>query len=197
MEENQGVRSLALDQNFDLLILDIMLPGYSGHELCKRVRGAGNMTPIMMLTALDDVYEKVTCLRDGADDYLVKPFDFDELTARVDALVRRGSGKVEQQQSVLVEGSITFNRNARAVYLEGVKVDMTPREYQLLQILVEHPNQVQSRTRLLNKIWGYDCDPLTNVVDVYINRIRKKLRMDPDNGPIETVRGYGYCFSRP
>lgn len=187
---------LALDQKFDLLILDIMLPGYSGHELCKRLRASGNTIPVMMLTALDDVSEKVSCLRDGADDYLVKPFDFDELTARVDALVRRSTTQVEQKLPVIMEGDIVFDRDARAVFLKGEKVDLTPREYQILQILIENPDRVQSRTRLLNKIWGYGSDPLTNVVDVYINRIRKKLSINSENGPIQTIRGYGYCFAR-
>lgn len=185
---------IALDQKFDLIILDIMLPGYSGHELCKMLRDAGNSTPIMMLTALDEISEKVGCLRDGADDYLVKPFDFDELAARVDALVRRGGSQVEQQSPIITEADIVFDRNARSVFFRDEKVDLTPREYQILQILIENPNRVQSRTRLLNKIWGYDCEPLTNVVDVYINRIRKKLYMNSENGVIETIRGYGYCF---
>jgi DNA-binding response OmpR family regulator len=185
---------IALDQVFDLLVLDIMLPGYSGHELCKRIRSVGDTTPILMLTAIDEVAEKVACLRDGADDYLVKPFDFDELTARVDALVRRSSNHAEQRPAVIAEGDIVFDRRARAVSCNGEKVDLTPREYQLLQILIENPNRPQSRTRLLNKIWGYGCDPLTNVVDVYINRIRKKMRLDADHGPIRALRGYGYCF---
>ncbi len=186
---------IALDQKFDLIILDIMLPGYSGHELCQRLRDAGISTPIMMLTALDEISEKVGCLRDGADDYLVKPFDFDELAARVDALVRRGGSQVEPLSPIITEADIVFDRNARSVFFKDEKVDLTPREYQILQMLIENPNRVQSRTRLLNKIWGYDCEPLTNVVDVYINRIRKKLYMNSDNGAIETIRGYGYCFS--
>jgi len=187
---------VALDQRFDLLILDIMLPGYSGHELCQRLREAGNATPIMMLTALDQMSEKVGCLRDGADDYLVKPFDFDELAARVEALVRRGGNQVEQPVPIIAEGDIILDRNARSVFFKDEKLDLTPREYQLLLILLENPNRVQSRTRLLNKIWGYDCDPLTNVVDVYINRIRKKLGTSSEGGLIETIRGYGYCFSK-
>ncbi len=196
-ETGPGGFALARDQSFDLLILDVMLPGFSGQELCRKLRAAGDETPIMMLTAVDEVSEKVDCLRGGADDYLVKPFDFDELTARIDALVRRGHNRAELVSPRLTAAGITIDRAAMTVTCHGAEVELTPRELQLLQTLMEAPNRVLSRTRLLNKIWGYDSDPLTNVIDVYIKRIRSKLDMDAETGPIRTVRGYGYRFAAP
>lgn len=183
---------LAREHAFDLLILDLMLPGCSGQDLCRDLRAAGTSTPIMMLTAVDDISTKVDCLRGGADDYLVKPFDFDELTARVDALVRRSQNRADCRQATLSVSGITIDRDAKSVFIGEREVEMTPREFQLLQTLMEAPDRVHSRTRLLNKIWGYESDPLTNVIDVYINRIRSKLELDADTGPIRTVRGYGY-----
>ncbi|MDB5690778.1 MAG: arlR [Sphingomonas bacterium] len=184
----------ASERRFDLIILDVMLPGYSGRELCRRMRTSGDQTPIMMLTALDDVAEKVECLRGGADDYLVKPFDFDELTARIDALVRRGQGRGEEAPTRIEAAGVTIDLLARTVALQGEEIDFTARELQLLETLMSSPDRVLSRTRLLNKVWGYDADPMTNVVDVYIKRIRTKLGFHPDTGPIRTVRGYGYRF---
>ena len=188
---------LAREQDFDLLILDVMLPGYSGQELCRRLRAGGNSTPIMMLTAVDEVSEKVESLRGGADDYLVKPFDFDELTARIDALVRRRHHRAEPASQTLSVFGITIDRAAKTVQQNDQEIEFTPREFELLQTLMEAPNNVLSRTRLLNKIWGYDSDPLTNVVDVYVKRIRAKLGLNADTGPIKTVRGYGYRFCLP
>jgi len=185
---------LAREQSFDLLILDVMLPGYSGQELCRKLRAAGNETPIMMLTAVDGVAEKVECLRGGADDYLVKPFDFDELAARIEVLVRRGHGRAEAMPATLSAGGITIDEAAKTVTCHDTEIEFTPREFQLLLTLMSAPNRVLSRTRLLNKIWGYDSDPLTNVIDVYIKRIRSKLSMDAETGAIKTVRGYGYRF---
>jgi DNA-binding response OmpR family regulator len=187
--------SLAQERPFDLLILDIMLPGYSGRELCSSLRALGQTTPVMMLTAVDEVREKVGCLKDGADDYLVKPFDFDELVARVEALVRRGQGRADDTPTVLACAGVTIDRAAMTVHIHGTEVDLTPRELRLLETLMETPNRVLSRARLLNRVWGYDSDPMTNVIDVYITRIRAKLGFDPDTGPIRTVRGYGYRFS--
>ena len=186
--------ALARQQFYDLLILDLMLPGYPGDELCRRLRATGNETPIMILTAVDDVSEKVDCLRKGADDYLVKPFDFDEFTARIDALVRRNQSRGEREMTTLSIAGVVIDRDAKTVTVEGTEIDLTPREFQLLQVLMENPNRVLSRARILNKIWGYESDPFTNVVDVYVQRIRSKLNIDHETGPIKTVRGYGYRF---
>ena len=182
----------ARSEIFDTLILDIMLPGFSGRELCHRLRGAGVGTPILMLTALDATEDKVEGLRGGADDYLTKPFDFDELLARIEALIRRGRGAATEPPQVLQAGEVTLDRQAVTVQRSGESVDLTIKEFQLLEFLMASPGRAMSRTRILNKVWGYDSDPLTNVVDVYVRRLRTKLNWDPETGLIRTLRGYGY-----
>ena len=182
----------ARSEIFDLLVLDIMLPGFSGRELCKRLRGAGVATPILMLTALDATEDKVEGLRGGADDYLTKPFDFDELLARIEALIRRGRGAATEPPPVLQAGEIILDRGAVTVHRGGQAVDLTLKEFQLLELLMSSPGKAMSRTRILNKVWGYDSDPLTNIVDVYIRRLRTKLNWDSETGLIRTLRGYGY-----
>jgi two-component system, OmpR family, response regulator len=182
----------ATGEPFDVLILDVMLPGFSGRELCQRLRAQGITTPVLMLTALDATEDKVEGLRGGADDYLTKPFDFDELLARIEALIRRGRGYEAKPDPRVVVGDLTLDREAMEVRKAGRPVELTAKEFQLLDFLMSAPGKVMSRTRILNKVWGYDSDPLTNVVDVYIRRIRAKLELDPETGPIRTVRGYGY-----
>jgi DNA-binding response OmpR family regulator len=145
-----------------------------------------------MLTALDATEDKVEGLRGGADDYLTKPFDFDELLARIEALIRRGRGFEQKPDSRLAVGDIVLDRETMEVSRGGRVVELTAKEFQLLDLLMSAPGKVMSRTRILNKVWGYDSDPLTNVVDVYIRRIRAKLDLHADDGPIRTVRGYGY-----
>ena len=182
----------ATNEPFDVLILDVMLPGFSGRELCQKLRAQGITTPVLMLTALDATEDKVEGLRGGADDYLTKPFDFDELLARIEALIRRGRGYEAKPDPRVAVGDITLDREAMEVRKAGRPVELTGKEFQLLDLLMSAPGKVMSRTRILNKVWGYDSDPLTNVVDVYIRRIRAKLELDPETGPIRTVRGYGY-----
>jgi DNA-binding response OmpR family regulator len=182
----------ATSENFDVLILDVMLPGFSGRELCKKLRAQGVTTPVLMLTALDATEDKVEGLRGGADDYLTKPFDFDELLARIEALIRRGRGYEAKPDPRLVAGDLVLDRETMEVRKAGRVIDLTAKEFQLLEFLMSAPGKVMSRTRILNKVWGYDSDPLTNVVDVYIRRIRAKLECDPETGLIRTVRGYGY-----
>jgi DNA-binding response OmpR family regulator len=177
---------------FDVLILDIMLPGYTGRELCQRLRSAGVGAPILMLTAMDATEDKIDGLRGGADDYLTKPFDFDELLARIEALIRRARGGPTEPPQVLRAGDVTLDRDAVTVRRNGEPVDLTIREFQLLELLMGSPGKAMSRTRILNKVWGYDSDPLTNVIDVYIRRLRTKLNWDPETGLIRTLRGYGY-----
>jgi DNA-binding response OmpR family regulator len=174
------------------MILDIMLPGLSGLEVCHRMRQAAIGTPILMLTALDQIEEKVGALRRGADDYLTKPFDFDELLARVEALARRKRGFSVEPPSVLEIGDVRIERDATRVLLKGEPVELTAKEYQLLDLLMGSPGKMFSRTRILNKVWGYDSDPLTNVVDVYIRRLRAKMGWDSETGWIRTIRNYGY-----
>ena len=182
----------ATSETFDVLILDVMLPGFSGRELCKKLRAQGVTTPVLMLTALDATEDKVEGLRGGADDYLTKPFDFDELLARIEALIRRGRGYEAKPDPRLVAGDLVLDRETMEVRKAGRVIDLTAKEFQLLEFLMSAPGKVMSRTRILNKVWGYDSDPLTNVVDVYIRRIRAKLECDPETGLIRTVRGYGY-----
>jgi len=184
--------TLAKTEAFDVLLLDVMLPGYSGKELCQRLRTAGVGAPILMLTALDAVEDKVDGLRNGADDYLTKPFDFDELLARIEALIRRAKGVSGDTARVLQAGDVTLERATMTVRRGERTVELTAKEFQLLELLMSSPGKVMSRTRILNKVWNYDSDPLTNVVDVYIRRLRTKLNWDADRGPIRTLRGYGY-----
>ncbi len=183
---------LACREAFDVLILDLMLPGLSGKEVCQRLRAAGVQAPILMLTALDGLEDKVDGLRSGADDYLTKPFDFEELLARIEALVRRSKGAVQQPPQILRAGDVTLDREARVVRRAGKPVELTATEFQLLDLLMSNAGKVLSRTRILGKVWNYDSDPLTNVVDVYIRRLRTKLGWDAERGLIKTLRGYGY-----
>lgn len=187
----QGL-AMARAEPFDVLILDVMLPGYSGKDLCQRLRASGIGSPILMLTALDAVEDKVDGLRSGADDYLTKPFDFEELLARVEALIRRAKGSPAEPVRVLQAGDITLDRESKTVLRQGRLIELTAKEFQLLELLMSSPGKVMSRTRILNKVWNHDSDPLTNVVDVYIRRLRTKLGLDPDRGLIRTLRGYGY-----
>jgi DNA-binding response OmpR family regulator len=186
--------SQATAEDFDVVILDVMLPGLDGREVCRQLRQAAVSTPVLMLTALDHTDDKVTALRGGADDYLTKPFDFDELLARIEALARRKNGFPAEPESVLEIGYLRIERDAMRVLLRGQAVELTAKEYQLLDLLMASPGKVLSRTRILNKVWGYDSDPLTNVVDVYIRRLRAKMHWDSETGWIRTIRNYGYRF---
>ncbi|MCP5144639.1 MAG: response regulator transcription factor [Gammaproteobacteria bacterium] len=182
----------AMEEPFDALVFDVMLPDFSGRELCRRLRSANITTPLLMLTALDATEDKVEGLRDGADDYMTKPFDFDELLARIEALIRRSNSGHTERASKLQVGDVVLDRAAFTVCKNGEPIEFTTKEFQVLQLLMSSPDRVISRTRILNKVWGYDSDPLTNVVDVNIQRIRAKLQWRSGTGPIKTVRGYGY-----
>lgn len=184
----------ATAEEFDVIILDVMLPRLDGREICRRLRAAAISTPILMLTAMDHIQDKVGALRGGADDYLTKPFDFDELLARIEALARRKDGFSAETPSVLQMGNVRMERDSMRVLLDGCPVELTGREYQLLEMLMCSRGKVLSRTRILNKVWGYDSDPLTNVVDVYVRRLRAKMQWDSENGWIRTIRNYGYRF---
>jgi DNA-binding response OmpR family regulator len=183
---------LACHERFDVVILDLMLPGLSGKEVCQRLRGADVQVPILMLTALDALENKVEGLRSGADDYLTKPFDFEELLARIEALVRRSKGTLPHPAPVLRAGDVTLDREAHVVRRAGKQIELTSTEFQLLDLLMSNAGTVLSRTRILLKVWTSDADPLTNVVDVYIRRLRTKLGWDAERGMLRTLRGYGY-----
>lgn len=188
---SQGLTA-ARSGEFDALILDMMLPNLSGKDICRRLRAMGVNTPILMLTALDAVEDKVDGLRSGADDYLTKPFDFEELLARIEALIRRAGGVTLDSAQPKQVGDVTLDRESRTVRRAGQPVDLTAKEFQLLDLLMSSPGKVISRTRILSKVWNCDNDPLTNVVDVYMSRLRTKLSWDPEHGPLRTLRGYGY-----
>jgi len=178
---------------FDLILLDVMLPGISGYEVCARLRAGGDRTPVLMLTAMGGVDERVQGLRIGADDYLSKPFAFDELLARLEALSRRtrttGDGAM---QEVLVCGEIEYRPSARQVTVNGLAITLTRRERNVLHLFLTKRDSLVSRERLLNSVWGVNEDPQVNVVDVHIARLRKKL--GPAGRRLRTVRGEGYIL---
>lgn len=174
----------------DVAILDLMLPGMTGLEICQALRAARNRVPILMLTAMTATEDKIGGLRMGADDYMTKPFSFDELLARLEALHRRVSGV--DLGSVLAVGKLTFNRETLEVRLGERLVELTAKELALLELLMSAPGKVFSRARILNAVWGMSADPLTNVVDVYVRRLRSKIGAGEDSTLIKTVRGFGY-----
>ena len=185
---------MALDQAYDALIVDRMLPGMEGLAVIRTLRNAENKTPVLILSALGEVDARVEGLRAGGDDYLVKPFAFSELLARLEALVRRNTAERRQENALKVD-NLEMDLLARTVMRNGQPIDLQPREFRLLEFLMRHSGQVVTRTMLLESVWDYNFDPQTNVVDVHISRLRKKL--DPDNmlQPIETLRGRGYRWN--
>jgi DNA-binding response OmpR family regulator len=176
---------LARDQEFDLLVLDLGLPGKHGTEVLRELRSSGQRMPVIILTARDEVSDKVAGLEGGADDYVTKPFRFEELLARVRARLR---DERTVERTVLRAGEIVLDLRTRRASTEGRTVDLTAREFTMLEVLIRHAGQVLSREQLLSHVWGYDYDPGSNVVDVYVGYLRKKLGQDS----IETVRGMGY-----
>jgi DNA-binding response OmpR family regulator len=178
---------LLTEQEFDAAIVDVMLPGRSGIDLVRDLREAGNGMPVLMLTARDRTEDKIQGLDSGADDYLTKPFDFTELTARLRALLRRSGGVTTP---TLRAGDVELDPATREVRRRGELVTLTPKEYALLEYLLRHVNRPLSRAMLMEHVWGIRFDPGTNVVDVFINSLRNKL--DPERELIQTVRGVGY-----
>lgn len=178
---------------YDLLVLDVMLPGRSGLEIVRELRHHESAVPILMLTARDDREDIVLGLDAGADDYLTKPFGFDELLARIRALLRRGGSSRPDR---LLYEDVEVDRVAHRASRRGAKLDLTPKEFQLLEFLMLHPERVVRRTELLEKVWDLSFDPMSNVVDVHIGHLRRKLR-DVGDGPlVHTVRGVGYVLQR-
>lgn len=186
-----GALDVAAAERFDGIILDVMLPGLDGREVCQRLRLRRDHTPILMLTALDAVEDRVEGLRLGADDYLAKPFAFDELLARLEALIRR-SHRFAEVPRLLTAGDLAFDRDSLTVTRAGQRIELTSKELALLELLMSTPGRVFSRERILNNVWGLSEDPLTNVVDVYIRRLRRKLDGEAPLSVIATVRGAGY-----
>ncbi|MGC4009812.1 MAG: response regulator [Pseudomonas sp.] len=189
---NDGVaadQALATDE-FDLLVLDLGLPRKDGLEVLRGLRRRGDMTPVLILTARDKVADRVAGLDAGADDYLTKPFDLDELLARVRALTRRHTGRAAP---LLQHGELALDPATHQVSLAGSPVDLAPREYALLRLLLEQRGKVLSRARLVEALYGWDGDLESNAIEVHIHHLRRKL----GNGLIRTVRGIGYGIDRP
>jgi DNA-binding response OmpR family regulator len=191
---NTGL-AMACQGNFEVIVLDLMLPGRDGLSVLKALRSAGVATPVILLTARNELGDRVEGLNLGADDYLAKPFFVEELVARIHALVRRLSG--ERQHTVQV-GALTLDRLTRQARCMGQQIELTTREFSLLAYLMRSPGQVFARSQILEHVWGYDFDPSTNVVDVCIKRLRGKLADLSAQGDapslIESVRGAGYRF---
>lgn len=186
--------ALASGQAYDVIVLDIMLPGRDGLSILRGLREEKITVPVILLTARSALQERVEGLNLGADDYLSKPFFMEELLARIHAVARRATG---DQLSLMQVGPLTVNLITREVRLGKEKVDLTAREFSLLELLMRSPNRVFTRTQILEHVWGYDFDPQTNVVDVYVRRLRSKVDVNPDAPLIETVRGVGYRMIQP
>lgn len=183
--------SLALDGDFDLILLDMMLPGMHGREVCQQLRMSKVNTPLIILSAMDSLDDVIAGLRMGADDYMTKPFSFEELLARIETLMRRSS-EINGEEQTLAAGPLAFDRQSLRFSVGGDDIKMTAKELAIIELLMSNPGTLFSRERILSNVWGLNMDPLTNVVDVYIGKLRKKIDTDPDNSMIETVRGLGY-----
>ncbi|MDD5580019.1 MAG: response regulator transcription factor [Methylobacter sp.] len=189
-----GLEAIALgtEGEFQAIILDLGLPDLNGRQVCERLRNNGVCTPILMLTAKDTVQDKVTGLRSGADDYMTKPFAFEELLARIEVLMRRQGGEIQPEIKELRVAGLILNGETHEVRRGETLIDLTPKEFALLECFMRMPGKVLSRTRILEQVWGYSADPLTNVVDVYIRQLRRKIDDDYDLKLLKTVRGFGY-----
>ncbi len=184
---------LAATETFDAIVLDRMLPGgVDGLRLLETLRAQHNQTPVLFLSAMANVDDRVRGLQAGGDDYLTKPFAFAELLARVEALTRRGKG--DGPQTKLVVGDLEMDLLSRGVRRAGQKIDLQPREFRLLEYLMRHAGQVVTRTMLLEGVWDYHFDPQTNVIDVHVSRLRQKIDKPFPSGLIHTVRNAGYML---
>ncbi|QDZ07914.1 response regulator transcription factor [Sphingomonas panacisoli] len=192
MDGVEAVRQ-ARTARYDAIILDRMLPGdLNGLEVLAALRGTGVSTPVLILSALSAVTDRVRGLRTGGDDYLTKPFDFIELTARVDALIRRRGSAPGAQDMELSVGDLYLDLFRRKASRAGVEIDLLPREYQLLEHFMRHPGDVMTRAMIFERVWGYRYDDRTNVIDVHVAKLRRKLDVNGLPTMIETVRGSGY-----
>ncbi|WP_264538055.1 response regulator transcription factor [Flavobacterium sp. N1736] len=191
-ETGEIARELIQDNTWDIILMDIMLPGIDGIQLTKLMRFKKIHTPILMLSALSDTDDKVNALDSGADDYLVKPFHFKELISRVNALTRRTKFNYDKVETLHKLGSLTINPEEHKVAENDALIDLSPREYKLLLFLLENRNKVMSRTQILNAVWGINYDNNTNVVDVYISYLRNKI--EQNHKFIHTIKGTGYML---
>jgi len=188
-----GEEGLALAQinEYDLIILDIMLPKVDGMEVLRRIRGNGSSVPILMLTAKDSIEDIISGLDSGSDDYLTKPFSFAELLARVRALLRR---KMKEKTDILMVGDLSLSTSTHQVKRGERKIELTAKEYALLEYFMRNPNRILTRTLITEHVWDYHFDPATNVVDVYVNYLRKKIDQGFEKKLIHTIRGSGYVM---
>jgi two-component system OmpR family response regulator len=194
-EDGEDALHLALSEPYDAAIMDVMLPKLDGLTIIERMRQKKILTPVIVLSAKRSVDDRVRGLQTGGDDYLVKPFSFSELLARVHALIRRASH--EPEPSRLITGELTLNLLTRDVTRAGKKIDLQPREFSLLEYLMRNSGRVVSKTMIIEHVWGYNFDPQTNVVDVLVSRLRNKVDRDFENKLIHTHRGVGYAIKLP
>ena len=186
--DGEGGLELAALGGYDVMIVDVMLPGMDGMVLCRRLRSSGNQTPILMLTVRSHIKDKVAGLDAGADDYLTKPFSFEEFLARVRALMRRRGQEIVS----LTCGNLVLNAVERRTEIDHTPMELRPKEFAVLEFLLRNQGRPTSRTRILENVWGYDFDPATNILDVHIARLREKLESAGAQVRIRTVRGVGY-----
>ncbi len=184
---------MATSEKYDLLVVDRMLPGADGLSIVKLLREEGIKTPVLVLSALGQVDDRVRGLKAGADDYLAKPYAFSELSARIEALLRRGSGQAAADTKLRV-ADLELDLLARAASRAGKAIDLKPREFRLLEYLMRHAGQVVTRTMLLEGVWDYHFDPQTNVIDVHMSRLRQKIDKGFASPLLQTVRGAGYSL---
>ncbi|MEM0981019.1 MAG: response regulator transcription factor [Cyanobacteria bacterium P01_H01_bin.58] len=188
-DNSEDAAAIALDGTIDLMLLDLTIPGQDGLDLLEDLRGQGFLAPIIILTARDDIQDKVNGFEFGADDYMTKPFRFEELLVRIRARLRNVITHTNgQSDHILTFGQVVLDLRTRRLQKQGQTIDLSAREFTLAETFFRHPNQVMSREQLLDKVWGYSYAPGSNVVDVYVGYLRKKLGSDV----IETVRGMGY-----
>ena len=197
-KQNFGVDSAfdgvdALDyvqiSNYDIIILDIMMPNMNGYEFLKELRNRHNQTPVLMLTAKDELEDKVTTLNIGADDYLVKPFEFEELLARIKAIIRRNLGNIS---NIITIDDLTIDISKKSVSRQGIDIDLTAKEYEILECLIQNKNRILSREQIRNHVWDFDYEGESNIIDVLIKNIRKKIDISGSKPIIHTKRGLGY-----
>jgi DNA-binding response OmpR family regulator len=185
--------SLVRETEFDLAIFDWMLPGLTGVEICRRLRSTGNKMPVILLTARDEVSDRVAGLDAGADDYLVKPFSIEELLARIRAHLRRTQ---EDNGDLLQFEDLSLNKRTREVLRGNRSIELTAKEFDLLQYLMSHPRQVFTREQIVENVWGYDFMGDSNIIEVYVRYLRLKLEKDDEQRLIYTARGIGYCLRK-
>jgi two-component system OmpR family response regulator len=180
---------MATENDYDVIVLDVMLPGIDGFEVCRRLRAEDRWAPVLMLTARDQVEDRVRGLDAGSDDYLTKPFSFAELVARLRALIRRGA---QERPTVLAVGDLRLDPGRRRAWRGKTELDLTAKEFALLEFFLRHPGEVLSRTRLLEHVWDFAFDGTSNVIDQYVAYLRRKIDRPFGREDLETVRGAGY-----